>query len=535
MHVKFILQILLFIFLSLHSSLSLFAQQPDTLKTIQIVQGQSLREKTIDSLTTLETIAGNAIVKQATTTLSADSIIINKRTNIAEAFGNVKINDADSILTSAKYLKYLGKERIAYLKNKVVFTDRKGVLYTEDLEYNLKTGIATYKNGGKIVNSSTVLTSTEGVYYSDTKDVYFRKNVHLIDPKYDIRADSLLYNTKSQVATFITLTHIVSKDGIIDTRSGTYNLRTGKALFLDRTSFKDSTHFGISDRMASDDSTGIIQMEGRAKLVDSSNKVTMFGNVIFIDRKNSTFLATQKPVMIFYKDNDSTYIAADTLFSGLKKYDTLSKKLVLKTDTIKKAIAVNTTSTDTTVRYFIAWNHVRVFNDSLQAVSDSLYYSTQDSTFKLFREPVLWNAKTQVTGDTIFLFTEKQKAKRLYVFNNGMIANKANEQMYNQIGGRTINGYFKEGNIDYMRVKGSPAESISYPQDDDSAYVGMNRSKGDVIDIYFLKKEVNKVKFINDVDGTMYPIRKIPEDRKRLKGFKWQDARRPKNKLELFE
>jgi hypothetical protein len=84
-------------------------------------------------------------------------------------------------------------------------------------------------------------------------------------------------------------------------------------------------------------------------------------------------------------------------------------------------------------------------------------------------------------------------------------------------------------------VKGTPAESIFYPQDDDSAYVGMNRSSGDVIDIYFVKKELNKVKFVNNVNGILYPIRQIPSDQKQLKNFKWLINRRPKNKLELFE
>jgi hypothetical protein len=107
--------------------------------------------------------------------------------------------------------------------------------------------------------------------------------------------------------------------------------------------------------------------------------------------------------------------------------------------------------------------------------------------------------------------------------------------MYNQIGGRTLNGYFKDGTMDYMRVKGSPAESIFYPQDEDSAFTGMNRCKGDLIDIYFVDKAVNKVKFVNDVDGILYPMSQIPEDQKRLNKFSWLDAKRPKNKLELFE
>ena len=198
-------------------------------------------------------------------------------------------------------------------------------------------------------------------------------------------------------------------------------------------------------------------------------------------------------------------------------------------------MTINLNKKDTAIRYFLGFHHVRIFNDSLQSVSDSLYYSTDDSTFKLFGQPVVWNGKTQIAGDTIYMFTENQKAKRLYVFNNGIIINQTAENLFNQIAGRTLNGYFKEGAIDYVRVKGSPAESIFYPQDDDSAYIGMNRSSGDVIDIYFVKKELNKVKFINNVDGVMYPIRQTPADKKQLKTFKWQDNRRPKNKLELFE
>ena len=53
--------------------------------------------------------------------------------------------------------------------------------------------------------------------------------------------------------------------------------------------------------------------------------------------------------------------------------------------------------------------------------------------------------------------------------------------------------------------------------------------------VYFIEKAVNKVKFINDVDGVLYPMRQIPDEQKNLKGFKWWESRRPKNKLELFE
>lgn len=511
-----------------------------------------MRGKSMADGTTLQTLAGNAVVQQGNTILSGDSIAFNPATGIAEVFGNVHINDADSVHTYAQYLRYIGSERIAYLKKNVKLTDGKGTLYTDELEYNLATGIATYKNGGKVVNGPTVLTSRDAVYYSDTKDVYFKKNVHLVDPKYDITSDSLLYNTQLRTATFIAPTHIISTNGIIDTKSGTYNLATGEALFYERTEFRDSTHFASGRTVAIDEKNGMVNIEGNGKLVDSVNRVIVLGDLIFLDRKKNSFLATRKPVMILYQKDDSTYVSADTLFSGLRMYEAKmavpvnidsaftntsprdSTIVVVKDTAIDLGNPPKLSNSKDSIRYFLAFHNVKIFNDSMQAVSDSLYYSTEDSVFRLFKDPVFWNGNTQVTGDTMYLFTSNKKPRRLYVFNNSLVVNRPVDGINNQIGGRTMNAYFKNGEIDYIRVKGTPAQSVFYPQDEDSAYIGMNKSHGDVIDVYFVAKELNKVKFINKVEGTLFPFKDIPAESRYLKGYKWQDARRPKNKLDVF-
>ena len=323
-----------------------FAQTPvsattDTGKIIQIIRANNFRQKKIDSVTTLVMLAGDAVVKQGNTILSGDSIVLNQLTGVAEVFGNVHINDGDTVNTYAQYLKYLGSERMAYLKNNVKLTDGKAVLNTNELEYNLATGIAKYSKGGKVINGQTVLTSEDAVYYSDTKDVFFKNNVHLVDAKSDMVADSLRYNTLFREAYFISPTRIKTKDGVINTSSGTYNLDTGNAIFLDRTSFRDSTRFMSGDKIASDGKTGVIQIEGHGKLVDSVNSVTVLGGQILLDRKKNSFLATIKPVMILYRNNDSTYIAADTLYSGLRKYDSTQQKIINITDTLKKETAIN--------------------------------------------------------------------------------------------------------------------------------------------------------------------------------------------------
>ena len=603
-----------------------FAQvpSPDTLRIIEIINGLSLREKTIDSLTKIETIAGNVLLREGATKFSCDSAIINRKLNVMEAFGNVHINDADSVHTYAQYLKYIGAERIAYLKKNVRLTDRKGTLTTDDLVYDLKTGIGNYHNGGKVINGKTILTSSEGTYYADTKDVLFKNNVDLTDPKYKIKADSLLYNTNTQVVTFTGPTHIKSKEANIFTTEGTYDLKNGNAFFGSRTLIKDSSgRIYQANHIAMEEKSGQAQLEGNAIIKDSANGVIVTANLIFINRDNS-FLATMKPVMIIQQEKDSIYISADTLFSGFTtkilpenktpRKDTVTKvvlhdsrrpetsrsdslnmvmlndslrpvtslsdslnkvmlndslrpvtslsdsmnkvmlndslrvatsmsdslrkdsvKIISLSDTTRKTRIMSINKNDSSIRYFLAFHHVRIFNDSLQSVCDSLFYSAEDSTFRLFQDPVVWNGESQVTGDTINLFTKNKKVERFYAFENGMIINKSNDVFFNQISGRTINGYFKNGVIDYVRVRGQKAESIYYTQDKDSAYVGMNRATGDVIDMYFIKNQLNKVKFVNDVHGIMHPMNQIPEDQKFLKNFKWEDKRRPKNKLELFE
>ena len=530
--------------------------QADTERVIQILRGNSQRELNVDSVTKLETISGNVILREGKTLFNADSVVLNTRLNTIEAFGNVHINDADTLNIYSQYLKYVGNDRIAFLKKNVRLTDRKGSLTTNEMEYDLRSGIGKYKNGGKVINGKTMLTSDEGTYFSDLKEVYFRHHVKVTGPK-NITADSLIYNTQTEKVNFTGPTYIKSKEINIYTTQGSYDLRSGNAFFVGRTTATDSTRrFYQADKIAMENN--IIQLEGNAIVKDSANGIIVLGNQIFINKKDNSFQATRKPVLIIKQKKDSTYISADTLFSGfLTKMKTPPLPKTISADstidisdtsmrsnslpsnkiynTPQRSSSSITKTKPSTLRFFQAFHHVRIFNDSLQSVCDSLFYSDQDSIFRLFGEPVIWSGQSQVTGDTIYIFTGNNKPERLYAFNSGMIINKIKGNRYNQIAGKTINGFLKDGLINYVRVKGVPAESIYYVQDKDSAFVGMNRATGDVIDLYFLNEGLNKVKFVNDVKGKLIPIRLIPENQKYLRNFKWEQKRRPLNKLELFE
>lgn len=511
------------------------APATDSLLLIEILPGvRKLEFRKLNDSTQLQILAGNVRLKQNTSYFYCDSCVINSNTKTFEAWGNVHINDADTANIYASHLRYFINKKLAFLDGGVRLTDGKGTLTTPDLEYDMTTDIGIYKHGGKVVNKKTVLTSREGYYYAGLRDVYFKQNVELKDPGYFIKTDSLLYNTESQTARFIAYTLIKDSSGrTIETKEGYYNMQTGKAEFGGRPVIKDGKLTVTANSIATDDSTGISHAKGNVIIIDSVQNTTIIAGEVFNDSKKDRILATRKPLMIVKQDNDSIYITADTLFSA-RLTDLYGQKDSVLKDTVKGTKVMNVKNKDSTNRYFEAYRHVRIFSDSLQAVSDSMFYSFKDSTFRLYQDPVLWAKESQITGDTILLFTKNKKADRMKVFENSFLVNRLDPGIYNQIKATRMDAYFKEGNIDSVRANGF-AECIYFLQDEDSAYTGINDSKSDIMDIYFNNQELQKVVFRSSVTGTIWPIKQKDPKEMRLENFRWLDDRRPKTKYELFD
>jgi len=532
--------IIFFLVFFLGSYRSASAQQPatavtrgDTTKVINILHADRLGFSKKDTANIIQYGAGNVAAQQSNTLFYSDSAVLNQKSKIFQAYGHVHINDADSTHIYGDYMRYHFDTKMAYMQKKVTLTNGKSTLTTEDLEYDLNAKIGTYRNGGRLVNGTSVLTSKEGVYYDDLKDVFFRKNVVLVDPKYTLHADSLLYNTITELATFIGPTRIIdSAKREIITSEGFYDTKNKIAQFGKRPTIKDGKTLLKADNIYTDEASGISRAVGSAVYIDSAEGVSIIAGELTSNENTNLMIASKKPLMIIKQDQDSIYVTADTILSGLiRRDDTINIRQ--SSDTLKDTTVINNATDTGSSRYIKAFHHVRIFSDSLQAVSDSLFYSGVDSIFRLFYDPIVWASESQITGDTIYLFTKNKQADRLYVFEHGMVVNNTGPNLYNQIQGNTLNGYFVDGAIDHLRAKGN-AESIYYVMDEDSAYIGVNRSTADIIDMRFQNKELNKVVFINDVKGTTTPISLVNYGEMRLRNFKWHEDRRPKTKFELF-
>lgn len=589
------------------------SQNSDTVRRVEILNADRFDFKTVDSVTQLQILTGNVKIRQGATLFFCDSLIWNESTNFMEAHGNVHIRDADSIKIYSRYLQYEGNRKIAVFRDNVRLSDGNSTLFTDNMEYDMNGKVGQYRNGGRIESKQTTLTSRQGYYYADIKDVYFTGNVKMSDPDVVLASDSLLYNTSSQLATFIAPTTIKSGNSIINTREGYYDLKFKKAKFGSRSRMQDSTSVMIANDFVFDEKSGLGEAVGNVQYKDTAQGLLLFSNRVFFNKINKNFLATEKPVLVTVQEQDSIFIAADTIYSGLlKDINRLQKgyikafdsshtaidsvrtsklpatdsvaavNLVPVADTLERAVMIpaadtvrlqqtqwpvamnadtarNTSTaakevpprdtlmqrlvvTDSsrsaardTLRFITAFRNVRIYSDSLQAVGDSLFFSGADSVFQLYYDPAAWSRSGQITGDTIFIYTENKKPKRLYVAENGLLVQEVTggQEFYNQVKGRVINGYFVNGELEQVEASGL-AESVYYIQDNDSAFVGMNRTKADRISMYFKDRNAHRIKFTRSVEGTTHPIRKLPEEDKKLEGFRWEELRRPKTKLDLF-
>ncbi len=624
----------------------------DSNNVIHIIQSDKLNVLTKDSIQ-LNRFIGNAIFRQGNTLFYCDSALINRASNILDAYGHIHINQADSIHIYGEYLHYEGNTKMATLRDNARLTDGKVTLSGPELLYDMNARIGTYVKGGKLVNGSSVLTSQEGYYYADTKDVYFNYNVLLVDPEYTLSTDTLLYNTQTKIATIVAPTTINDGKTVMYTTSGEYNTETGEGNFDSRPTIEDSTATITADRITMDKRTGLAYATGNMIYRDTAQHMTLLSNYGTVNQIEKTVLATQHPLMILEREKDTLYLSADTLFSGVLKRDTFtvapvnpsvatdsalnvtdsvqaplpdstgklpadtsafaqklkhvlqpgdtskallpvmvapkdsalitlkpkaigvisdtskalailrdstkalkpdsivlsrdsaviglkSKALTLAKDSLNAAPPALALPTDTSatkdtseIRYIRAWHHVRIYSDSLQGVADSIYYSSKDSIFRFYRNPILWANETQLSGDTIFLYTKDQKADKLLLDQNGLLVKESGPEMYNQIKGNQITGYFAGQSLDWMHVDGN-AESIYYVQDDDSAYISVNRTLSGVINIYFREGQLHHIAFIKDPEGTMYPFTQRPLDQMTLENFHWDIKRRPKSKYELM-
>lgn len=79
------------------------------------------------------------------------------------------------------------------------------------------------------------------------------------------------------------------------------------------------------------------------------------------------------------------------------------------------------------------------------------------------------------------------------------------------------------------------AETIRYLRNDKNELIGIQKSKSGSINIQIVESAIEEVRFINQIDGYIYPEEDFPKSGRRLRGFDWRGDERLLSIEDLFK
>ncbi len=559
-------------------------QQADELKGLKkgdknvkkLIGNVVLRQKDIfmscDSAITDEVdvnASGNVVIQQGdTTNLFGDSLAYLGETRIAELFDSVVmvngkqqlftdrlrydmyrrvgsyftgavLDNGRTQLSSVRGYYYVATDE-AYFKDSVIIIDEQFELHADTLKFNTKTEVATFLGPTRIIQDSSRIYCESGFYDIKNQVALFETNAqymkgqrrasgkkmfydgqkkeitiegkaYIIDENRKATAERIRYNELSDIsylegdARFVQDGQVVTGDTIVYFgESDTYKTKGRSVLY-------DSTQILMAYELDFNAATGIGTAEGDVYWQDTVENLSILCDKAFYEKKSDYLLATGfRPLFITNIEGDSLYMTADTLLANRMPGKEGDSSRVLQ-----------------------AYQDVRVFKSNLQAVGDSLSYSTGDSIFQLYYDPIIWSDTSQFSADTIYLQMANNQIHRIYLNKRAMILNSPDEIYFNQIRGRKITAFFEENEIFRADVFGN-AQTVYYILDDQQAYVGPNAVECSTMKIFLENNQVTDIRFYELPTGVIYPMLMVDHESIKLEDYKWEIRRRPMEVEDLF-
>jgi len=468
-------------------------------------------------------VKGNVIFRHEEALMYCDSAYFYEKTNSLDAFGHVRFVQGDTLEGFGDKLYYNGNTKLARLRRHVRLIHGQAdanptILTTDSLNYDRGKGIAYYFTGGEVKDSLNTLTSVRGNYTPETKKAVFSKTVKLVNPKFVLTSDTLLYNTSTKIADIISPTDIIyEQETDIRTTKGWYNTETELSMLLDRSLVHhEDGRTMTGDTIYYDKNIGFGQIVGHMVMVDSTHEATLYGEYGEMWEEDSHGFVTDSALMVDWSDSVHTaYIHADTLW----------------TEELHYADSAMTDSTYNRVRAFYG---VRIWRDDMQMVCDSMVYFSSDSTMHLYHKPICWGENQQMSADSMVVWMVNGTVEHAIGYGNALCVMQDSTDFFNQMSGKEATLYMQDGEVKIIDMSGN-ALTIFYPKDDEKGeYVGMNTTESSFIRMYVANQEIDRMRFTAETTGILYPMDQIPSGSNRLALFFWADDQRPKNKEDVF-
>ena len=493
------------------------------------------------------------------------------------------MRDKDGQIIESENGTYDSKAKRFTFRNHVnMFTDSIFVK-TNLLEYESNRNLATFGYGTNAWQEDNMLSSDSGWYNREKEIFFFNNNVHVMTDSQEGWCDSLYFHRNTSDV------EMLGRAQVTDTTRNVFAL-AGRIHYLDSLSkvtltrepavitetedqqgVKDTVYLGADHlvyytlQMWQVDSMAVVDAEKRLEVLDQ-DPVNAFRrkaaeeaakaaaeaakndpNYRPPQKKSAPKSAPAKPAPQNPEPKtpespspvarDSVAVA-DTLMPSVPMAlpDSLDRgprmslpDSLAVTDSLASAdtVAVEPPKDTTRVGFLEALKNVRIFRKDMQVVCDSLLYSDLDSLARMYIDPVIWQEKVrQYSSDSLFVAVTQGGIEKASLMSNAFIAIQEDTVHYDQIKSTEMMAYFDDkGGLRRFDALGG-ASAMFYIEEND-ALATVNKADSKMLSATFKDGELQRVYYFEDAKNDGYPVVQLSPDEMYLKGFKWQQERRP--------
>lgn len=452
--------------------------------------------------------SGNVQVEHDGVLISCNKAYHFQNENYVKAFGNVRLNQGDSITLSSKYAEYNGNQQFAFATGDVVLRSPESTLTTDTINFDRSIQQVYYNTHGTIINKENTLRSKSGRYFVNEKKYQFKTAVTVTNPDSTIKTNHLDYYEKSGHAYVFGPSTINNKGNIIYTENGFYDTKNQTSNLSKNSTVTYQNRKIKGEKIYYDGKRNFSSATNNVKITDSINRMVVTGHYAEMHRAKDSMFITKKALIASFVENDSVYIHAEKLLVTGKQGERI-------------------------VRGF---KNARIFKSDMSGKCDSIHSDQKRGLTQLIGRPVLWSQKSQLTGDIMHLIgnNKTEKLDSLKVMGSAFIIQKDTiGNGYNQVKGLNLYGKFRDNKL-YEVDMVKNAEMIYYMYDDKNELVGIDKGVCSSIHLELENNQIQTVtKFVNP-EGQIYPEAEFPENARKLRGFIWRGDEEIKRLEDIF-
>lgn len=270
--------------------------------------------------TTGYALTGDVVLYHNGSVITCDSVVRYNERQMS-CFGNVIIKKDDTFIYGdrAEYSRDEGEARVYSPLVKVLNGD--ATLYTYNLVFNTADNIGRFYGGATFTNGANTMESERGYFYADLDEVVGVDRVEMKNETYEMKSDSVNYNTETEIARYFTRSTTWKADGeILSSEDGEYHNKEQRYIFRQNAYIMSDQKEMWADTVDYHELVQFIELKHNAQIRDEEYKSIVFGNYGNYSHETGDTFLTDDPAYISFGDsdgngtNDTVYMRSDSMY-----------------------------------------------------------------------------------------------------------------------------------------------------------------------------------------------------------------------------